>query len=74
MAKKLGRCSCCKKQLTKPPHKHAGTVLCDNCYFGGMKHRPDGSYPDGTRPESDGLAAFKRTLSPEHRKIFDERR
>jgi hypothetical protein len=73
MAKKLGKCSKCREQLKKPPHKIAGAVLCDSCYFGNMKHYPDGSYPDGTRPQNnDGMAAFKRTLDPKLRKIADE--
>ena len=73
MAKKLGRCSRCKNPLTAPGHKQAGAVLCDNCYFGHMKYRPDGTYPDGTRPKgNDELSAFKRTLDPKMRKLADE--
>ena len=65
-------CSRCK-QPVKLPHKVAGALLCDNCYFGTHKHRPDGSYPDGTRPKgNDELADFKKMLSPEMRKIADE--
>ena len=74
MAKKLGRCSRCKEQLTAPGHKtKVGSILCDSCYFGNTKHRPDGSYPDGTRPKgNDELSAFKRTLDPKMRKLADE--
>lgn len=71
MSKKQS-CSRCKHPVTHP-HKTAGALLCDNCYFGTHKHYPDGSYPDGTRPKvNTELAAFKRLLSPSQRKIADE--
>jgi hypothetical protein len=61
--KKLGRCSRCKEKLTKPGHKYTGAVICDNCYFGSMKHYPDGSYPDGTRPGTDPyFEGFLKTI------------
>jgi hypothetical protein len=66
MARKLGRCSRCKQPLTKPPHKQAGAQLCDDCYFGNMKHYPDGTYPDGTRPDHVNERETTWTLQPKH--------
>jgi len=63
MTRNLGRCSRCKNQLTKPGHKHAGAILCDDCYFWNVKHYPNGTYPDGTRPDQGNeMEAFRKRI------------